>query len=320
MTYRNRLIVAFLFIFGLLFIFGFFLGKGLRAYYISTYEKFGEMFVDSTKYDVLLLGSSRVHRNVDTKICDSITGLSFYNGGISGATAFEMYSALEGYLEVHPPPKYLLLGIDLGIMVEKRKLYTPIFYLDFLNNGSIYNSLKEVDKLTPFYKLLPFLKIINMNDDLRSEAVKGLLNKRKPFDFNYKGFSRIGSRIGRFNDKINTRDSIKADIYNNTYLSNIVSICKENHINVIFFSGPDYNHFYEKSYPNYGNLLSSIKDFANIRNIPFLNFNNPAINSKKENFIDDIHLNEIGTKKFSISFASILVTQFKCEQNSVSVN
>ena len=109
-----------------------FVELGLKKYHETSFSEYREMFSDSLYYDVLVLGSSRSHRNIDVHICDSITNYTFYNGGISGAGGYEMLLALNGFLEVHPKPKIVLLNLDMGVLNTDRIFFNTTYYFPFL--------------------------------------------------------------------------------------------------------------------------------------------------------------------------------------------
>ncbi len=109
-----------------------------QSTYRNNYEKYKEMFADSKKYDVVLIGSSRTHRNFDPIICDSVTGLSFYNAGISGAGFYEIYTAFSSFFKVHSPvSKYIIYNIDDLNFKSDKKFFNPTLYFNFLDNSEI---------------------------------------------------------------------------------------------------------------------------------------------------------------------------------------
>ncbi|PVD52029.1 hypothetical protein DC498_11610 [Terrimonas sp.] len=218
-----------------------------------------------------------------------------------------MDAALQGYLEVHPSPKYVILNYDLGVLSSEKRLYNPIFYYYFLNNKAVYNAVADTDKFTWLYKHFPFMQYLRFNDDIRIEAIKGIMGKHYTFDSNYKGYSRMEETIGKFDTTYLHRDSLKYEVRNNDYLNNIINTCRQKDINLIFFVGPVYNHHFDKKYADYSSIIKSSNLFAKENNIPFIRFDSIPLNTSSDNFSDNIHLSEVGSKIFSL----ILVEKLK---------
>ncbi len=294
-------------------------GEGYRAYVGATDDKFKHLFVDSTFYDVLLLGSSRTHRNIAPVVCDSITGISFYNAGVSGAVGFEMETVLRGYLSEHPAPKFVLLNFDLGILSNDRRLYNPIIYYNYMDNDEIYSSISAIENLAWLYKYVPFFRLLSFNDDTRYEAMGGLLGQTHRYNTDFKGFSPIPYRFTKFDVRTIRPTYLSCDIFNLPALNSIVDVCRKKGVKLIFFNSPVYNSYYSRRYSNYDSILDAADLYCTFNEISFLRFDSLFNEYPDSFFFDDIHLNEEGSYKFSVDFADTFGQTVLLEQSMTSV-
>lgn len=282
--------------------------NGLKKYHGTSFDKFREMFSDNTYHDVLLLGSSRSHRNIDVRICDSVTRYSFYNGGISGAGGYEMLLALKGYLEVHPKPKFVLLNLDWGVLNTERIFFNSSFYFPFFENRKIFEAFNNKQYPVYLFKYLPFSRFIEFNDDLRLDALKGLFNKKENEMSNNHGYLVSYEKKSHFDTLyIKQKKENYYDVNSLMYIDSIVSVCLRNKINLHFFMAPAYNNHYMKSGKNYEAVINGVKlEYCKKYNIDLIRFDSLPINYNKNYFLDNIHLNKKGSEEFSLILAKKL--------------
>lgn len=273
--------------------------KGLSVYR-NGYKKCTEMFSESTPYDVVVFGSSRTYKNIDPNVCDSVSGFSFYNAGMAGAKYFEISMIFQAYFEVHKQlPKYIVYNLDeLNFQTDKR-FFNPTLYFNFFNNSKIYNGFKEKDYPVTLYKLLPFMKILEFNDDTRNNALKGLRGQVNAEDKTVLGYSKM--EFAKFKPlKTNAIGEIPMETYiNNPYFEQMTAFCKSNHIQLIFVSSPVYDNYYDKKITNYEALQTNFKSYCDSNGYPLWRFDSLDICHSKAYFGDDIHLNKNGSNIFS---------------------
>jgi hypothetical protein len=307
MSYINRILIIGL----VLFVFStsifYLLDKGLTKYSSNISKKFTEMFSDTSNYDVLLLGTSRTYQNIDVKICDSITGMKFYNLGIGGAGGFEIMTALKGFLESHSPPKKVVLNVDGNMLDIHRGFHNPTFYFHSLENSAIYSAFKEKGYPVWLYKNIPFTRMFEFNDDMRNNCLRGLFFLKDEGVECYHGYLPMLEKIGKF-DTIYKKVSSLGNVSENfQYIDSIVNICKINKIHIIFITSPVYNHHFSKRNIDYDVIMEEIKEeIASKQGIPMLFFDDLPLNFSYKNFADNIHLNLYGTRLFSYILANKL--------------
>lgn len=278
--------------------------KGLRMYSATNFTKFNEMFCDTTYYDILLLGSSRTHRNIDPQILDSIWGLKVYNGGISGAGGYEMITALKGFLNNRRPPKVVLLNVDLGIMNIDRVFFNTSFYFESFKNPYIYDAFAEKGFPVFLYKNIPFCRMVEYNDDMRNSSLQGLMGKKDIYEGGFRGFLPMKEDIGMFDTVYSQRNNLNYTMSNLQYVDSVLSISKRYNITPLFIVAPVYNHHYRRKHQNYDSFISLInKKYYKYTSDNMIFFDDLPINYSCEYFDDNIHLNSKGGKLFSAMLA-----------------
>lgn len=294
--YNKRIIASLLIFLSIVILCYLVFERGMIKYYEASYQKFDEMFDKNEYYDVLLLGSSRTHRNIDTHICDSLSQFTFYNAGISGAGGYEMLTALNGFLFVHPRPKVVILNIDIGIVNIDRVFFNPNFYLPSLNNDAVYSSLKRKEYPVFMLKYLPPSRFIEYNDDVRIDAIRGLIGKKETPFKQYKGYLAMYENVGKFDTVFLKKEQLALVKENFKYLDSVVDICASKGIKLVFITSPVYKRFYVNKYSDYPNFINHIK---NNYKVPILFFDNSELNFNRKYFSDNIHLNKLGSELFS---------------------
>lgn len=92
----------------------------------------------------------------------------------------------------------------------------------------------------------------------------------------------------------------------------IYSLYVRNNIKLFFIIAPVYNHHYSRITRNYPPAIETInRKYCNNGAIKLFRFDSLDLNYKKEFFLDNIHLNENGTRKFSLILANELKQYLK---------
>ncbi len=277
------------------------LSTGLRKFNIHKTERLTELFLGSTKYDILFLGSSRTHTNIDPQIIDSICHSNSYNAGIEGGNLYEFNMTLNAYLLNHPSPGYLILTIDLTSFELQKKLYNYVQYLPFVQNKIIEKTLIENRYYNTLYKILPFLEFTYYDDYTRINCLKGFTNENEipKGDFQYKGY------LSNTNNTILSEDTTKyfstIEISPNgiDLLENIVKTCKSKQIKLIFTYAPEYKKGHQKHTVNSKEVFDVIKKNARKNNILFWEHDNLEICLNPHFFANIGHLNKEGAEIYS---------------------
>jgi Zn/Cd-binding protein ZinT len=279
------------------------IGSGYRSYN----EQTTELILSKSEYDILFLGSSRILFHLNPYILDSICDVSSFNGGINGSRLTEINTVFNAYLSTHPNPKAIVLNIDLNSF-GGRYFFNYNHYFPYLKNDVIKRSLKSTGHLKSRYQILPFLKLAEFDNVLKSNAFKGLTGKTlsESFDYYYKGYYSNGSKILSDADTIVESHYEKIEEKNTRSLDEIILTCRRRNISLVFMYSPEFNSGQKRYITNSDQILSLIDSVAHKNNIDFFRGDTLELCNKPFLFANVGHLNETGARLFSIIYGNHL--------------
>jgi hypothetical protein len=292
--------------------------KGLQEYHIHQTERLTEILQNNTYHDCLFIGSSRTHDHINPQIIDSILHLNSYNAGIDAANMLEFKTLLAAYLQHHPAPKYLVLGIEPLCFNVQPRFSNTIQYYPFLNNKTIRQALQAQNSLTLLYYYLPFCQTIQYNDRTRAEIIKGWLHKTEltTNQWQYKGYLsngydslQIGTLPPLCTEKIELNPSLGV-------LKNIIDTCKTRQIQLIFAYHPTYKAYFRQRIANHAQILQSIDSIAKQHQIRYLVHDTLKTFQQARLFLDYAHLNTNGATIYSTYLANELKSIFNKKKDS----
>jgi len=192
----------------------------------------------------------------------------------------------------------------MGALTLNETLKTRFHYLYYLDNDTMRAYMKQAGFLTSLMRVFPFTKYSFFDEYNRTSLfTKG--HQFPVFDHNiYKGFLNIHKDI----------NSTAADLYNSNghpdvlwdtaviYFRNAISMLQQKGTKVIFVYPPE-----RSNSDNRGTAFRKTADsiFAKIAKdyqLSYLHFENDSAFSNSF-FVDKIHLNEPGTRMYSIQLA-----------------
>jgi lysophospholipase L1-like esterase len=287
-----------------------------KRWSVLFFEKSDALIKDTTNYDIIFLGNSRANFGINPYYIDSITKLTSYNFGNGGADAEDIALSCNLYLQKHPCPRLVIISLDGGSLAQKKTLQTRFNYLFYLENDTINKYMKRTGFLTQLIKVFPFMKYSFFDEYNRTSLfVKGA--PYPLFDHNiYKGFVNIDQKknaraVAHFDNGNDSGNYVwNAGI---DYLRNIVSTLQRKGSRVIFVSPPE-----RSSSPGRLRAFKKITDsiligIANEYHLNYLHFDDPKLYAD-DYFIDDIHLNEPGTKIYSQQLADSIKSIYLIKQ------
>lgn len=282
---------------------------GADRRYFNSIQKNEFVFLhDTTYYDVLLLGSSRMKNNINPRIFDSITHLSSYNAGASGACIEEVKIILESYLLKHRPPQYVIMSLDaFSMQVAPPIAYYPT-YITCESLPPIAKALKQEGVPVGLYKLLPFLKVAELNDYYKSITPKAYKGETDiaPGDYIYKGYvSNTTGTIGK--DALGPKITVDIDKNGLKYLQSIIDICTSENITLVLTYAPEYKRLNVRNTSNGEHVMHLYDSAAAANNLPFYRSDTLALSNDPAYFVNNGHLNRIGADVYSTFFAQQLI-------------
>ena len=280
------------------------LKKGLNEYKIHTNQRLTEILKNKTKYDILFIGSSRTHTGINPKIVDSILNCSSYNAGVEGGNLLEFKMTFDAYLINHPPPKYLVLTLDLYSFNLKRPFFNYTNYLDFLDNKIIDSTLCANGHNTTLFKIVPFAKITEYDDFSKGNAIKALMHKGNEIglgEFQYKGYLSNTS-LGININTVTVPKNIKYPVSDTAieYLKDIIKTCIERKIKLLFTYAPEYKFELQKNTLNKQEIFEEINAISKANSIPFYRDDSLSICDNPMLFANPGHLNTPGATTYSL--------------------
>jgi hypothetical protein len=291
--------------------FNFFVQKGLKKYSRHTNERLTELFDNNAYHDIIFIGSSRTHTDINPKIVDSICRVNSYNFGIEGGNLFEFYYVFKSYFKNHPPPRMIVLTLDLYSFDLKRKFFNHTIYFNYTDNPAVKEMLDSNGYNTNRYKLIPFLLLTEQDDYAKGNALKGYngITDIPDGESTYKGFmtnseNTIDVAANAAAIKFIAAEGIDTLAIN--YLKEIVAVCKQKNIKLIFAYSPEFKFGLQQSCSNTKQVFDIINKIANDNHIQYLRNDSLAMCKDPKLFANTGHLNRFGANAYSILLADEL--------------
>jgi hypothetical protein len=284
-----------------------FMWYGFYKYQYSQFRKREDCFNGNRKFDILFLGSSRINCSINPKIIDKTTHLSSYNLGTDGAHMYEFYLNLMAYLEINPPPKIVVIGLDIFSLSGEVKISDPILYYSTTNNPIINHALTSFGYYKKIYDYMPFLKLTSFDDNQRLECFKGWFGKPNCTYF-YRGW--IQPKKSRNKENNIPPNSFGKLIFNHKqiyYLQEIIKTCEKKKISLFLTTPPSANN-YNLGYSNSGVFDDTINHIIHSTNVKIIKLKT-AFRSDDFQYNDNLHLNLNGSEKIS-SAIGILINEY----------
>lgn len=304
--YIKRLLIIAIATFPVSFLTGWVFDAHFKKRWSAVYfEKMDELIKGRNNYDIIFLGNSRVHFGINPYYVDSVTNLNSYNFGNGGADAQDILLTSHVYLQQHKPPKLVIISLDKASLGKKDILKTRFQYLFYLENDTIRKYMRLAGFPTPLIKALPFTKYSFFDEYNRTSIfVKG--NPFPIFAHNiYKGFMNPHQYIkGKAADNLyNTTPGLNS-LWEPSivYLRNTIVSLQHAGSTVILVSPPEKRNSLNRESSLKNNTDSIINIIAQAYHVRYLHFES-TFENREEYFVDDIHLNEPGTKIYSMLLA-----------------
>lgn len=282
-----------------------------------------EMY-EQENIDVLLLGSSHSYRSLDPAILDEAWGMNTFNGGTSSQ---------------QPVAGYYLLK-EIGKENNLSRVYMEVYY-DLMSGNETWQSPTAAyiisDYMKPSFNRLMFLWDTGGKDYLMHGLVLGRRNWEMLFDFSYwkenlqkkstadyRNYVYVSADNEEYAGKgfVYNREMIESGSFaateafspvnheavseeNQKYLNKIIDYCRDNGIEVIFYSAP-VPDFRLAGCENYDSYVEQMRSFLEKKGVPYYDFNlcrSDYLKMEDSCFKDDNHLNGEGAEIFTRTFA-----------------
>ncbi len=297
----KKLLIIFSCTLAILLVAGKIFDRCYKNYWWPFFEKLDIVIKDSTYYDGIYLGDSKVHFGINPYYIDSVTGLNTYNIAMGGATIDEMNFLATQYLKDHPAPKFAVISIGYSdILPTIKPLENPCYYLFYTDDPLTNNALLKLNYHTGLYAVLPVLKYTAFDDFNKISIARNMKGETiaKPGGVVYKGF--INNTTNIFNVQ-NLEKYIPKDTAFDKSIETLEQTLKLflQHKTTTFFVYTPVTHFAEKpKAPVELKIDSAVAHVANKYNIHVLHYDTDTTFAN-DLFSDQWHLNIKGTVLFS---------------------
>lgn len=283
------------------------LHEGIRKNEKGIFNKLNEAFLNKTTYDIVFLGSSRAEMHYSPKVFDSITHLSSFNLGISGASPNVSFSVLKAFCHNHPLPKYIVLNLDYyALKHDSDVIYNFPRFFPYLTNSYLRTELNNIDNRFNSFYYNPIHSLPYEQLSYLSTSIHGWFGIEGRYDsLCFKGYQTAETKATFQKTENNKNSYAYIHLKNRQYIDSICGYAKKNGIKLIIATSPIF-HGSDKTI-NRTSVISQIKNIAAMKHVDYWDYSadsnylkNPAL------FIDEYHLNRIGselfTKQFSMDF------------------
>lgn len=289
-------------------------------------------FYNQNKIDILCCGASHVSHGLDTRIADVEFGKNVFNAGTPAQQIDGTVAILEEAVSRYKIEK-VFLEMDYGIITSPPAKYrtdstADYIVLDFLRNPkiklaylkSISNSKNVIHSILPIGKN----KLMTLNPRKIFGKIKAILTGTY-FKYEYKASDSAYAGKGcvlddeavlqgslyeaEFEEPFKPTDVCEENLES---LNKIVKICRENGIELVFYSMP-VTHFYLQLHQNYDEYISFLKNYAESNGFKYYDFNlcrENVLSLCDSDFSDDNHLNKLGVEKYSRAFCDFFTRKY----------
>lgn len=265
-----------------------------------------EMYREELSPDVIFIGSSTVYFGVNPMIMYDNYGITSYVCASSSQPAWTSYYVLKEALNKFKPQMvvfdigFLTIKDDYAEETSNRKVF------DYMKPG--YNKYKGVSEAmaageSKWDYLFPVLRYHSRYNDLSMEDIKYLINKPA---VTYNGF------VMNFNQSAPLTEATPMELAENVsisprsamYLQKIITLCKDNGIDLMLMKTPSYNAKWGEIFEN------DITYIALANNLQYVNFDAyqymMGIDWMQDSPDEGGHLNTFGSEKFSYYLGTII--------------
>ncbi|WP_188358254.1 hypothetical protein [Mangrovimonas yunxiaonensis] len=237
----------------------------------------------SEKFDYAAFGSSRTFYNLDPLQIEKETGLKGVNMGYPGANTFEIMLMVKMFLQKFEV-KRIFIQVDDQYNKSHYDRTAIIPFMPFIHDDIIYENIKKVETNAVYLKYIPFYRYMKYDSKLGfRELMMTSFNEVNQFEVNY-GYAPTMKKNMK---ESNSPYKFKLKDVKNKHIVELLRVCKEEQVEVMFYTSPIYNP--EGNLELLNTHLPNYKDFSN------------SILAH-DMFNDPYHLNTSGTKMFTNLF------------------
>lgn len=277
---------------------------GLRQSRSGVPGKLNRIIDDTTHYDAVFVGSSRVSRNIDPTLFRQKTGYASFNAGVDGANLTVMTFLAKAFIRQHHP-RFVFINLDTYTMEDDSSIFYYPQYLPYAQTEGM-EVMASVEPRLGSSRFAPFVAISYLNDDLKRIAVDQWIRKQPYGDEVYRaeGYEAIHS-----DEYKGGTDSLRLpfefDTVNFKKLATLCAFCREYSCQVFFIMAPIRGYVNDET-PNHTDYYRRLKAIGARYNVVSLNYYGDARFGRND-FYNDTHLNYKGAELYTTLLADTLL-------------
>lgn len=306
---------------GVLKIVGFFLLLGLLAAVLNAAINFGLKRIKVSKFgalnrimtgqvnaDIIISGSSRALSHYDPRVIQSRTGRTAYNIGMNASQIDFELAILKTYLAHNAKPSLVIQNLDLFSFetTKQGELYDPGYYLPYWSDPNLYAFVRR--KLPDAWRCKYIPLYGYAVEDMRFTWIWGILGclgiqGREDY---YQGFNPRGATWNNDFEHFHTGNAagvqFAVEPEGVQCLESLIELCQQRGIQVILVYSPEYIEM-QALETNREEIMGKFHEIAVHFNVPFWNYSDSVISTRRSNFNNSQHLNVDGAEIFSTDLA-----------------
>ncbi len=272
----------------------------------STMQRWYNFFRHPVDAELVILGSSRVHRHFDPSVIETKTGMKTEDIATGGALFNFLEALYKDYLKLNKSPKVFIFGLDLSGLYNSDLVPNPEFFFQGMLPSSSISQLPAFQLVnTPrsfgyfYYKEFYFNAIVNP--------------EKNTF---YKGFEACDLKWGEVKDpgsgEVLENFSFGIDPILIDRIMKFISKQAENGSQSFAVIAPEFNSVW-KFESNRNEAVEEVYSIAKKYKVRIINFSDTSykVNFDKNYFYNTQHLNAKGATLFSKDFCDSLAKYVK---------
>lgn len=283
-------------------------------------EVWNDIYCSNINADIAIYGSSRAWVHFNPEIIEDSLKLSCYNFGEDGSNIMLQYLRHMEYIRYNNTPKIIILSIDMWTFMRNTNTYPNFRYYPYMLWKIRIANVLELYNMNYFKKdfFLPLLRYF------KNKRLLMLLLKppKEPFfeDFEkkielnsngklrYKGYRGID--LDWKDNTYNKIQSFKVDIDSSLIylMEEFIREVRKDDIELIMVYTPEYKNG-QNIIMNRKEIMSIFEKFSYNYKIPFYDYSDSLISTRKELFYNVQHLNKVGSEEFTIRLIADIKAQ-----------
>lgn len=254
-----------------------------------------ELYAGNVQADIAIYGSSRAAAHISSKILEDSFQCNAFNLGIFGHFISMQYARHKIYTQHNPPPKFVVLCVDLFSLVYPPHYFNYEQFFPFLDDSLIlstsmqYPKFDRLDMCTPLYRYAGEQAVF----DATYQHYWGNGGTPDPY---YKGFVTVANnRTYRKDKAIQPVKEINQDLIR--LFESLLQELQQKEIGVLLVYTPEYVADCDTT--NKAAVLELYHQISNEYQIPFVDYSADPNFQDTSMYADQLHLHQKDAERFT---------------------